>query len=88
VHLKGTAVAAGSAVPGEDAAWAAASAAGDGSQGAGGRLWGLQQEQQQLEAWLAAQCRDTQVCAEGWFVCVGWFRRLVCINWLVQNGGV
>ncbi|WIA44284.1 hypothetical protein OEZ86_007091 [Tetradesmus obliquus] len=63
VHLKGTAVASGSAVPGEDRAWAAAAAAAAGAatggEGAGGRA-GLQQEQQQLEARLARQCRDAQ----------------------------
>jgi hypothetical protein len=60
VHLKGTAVASGSAVPGEDRAWAAAAAAAQGGQVTAGR-GGLLQEQQQLEARLARQCRDAQV---------------------------
>jgi hypothetical protein len=61
VHLKGTAVASGSAVPGEDQAWAAAAAAAaEGGQGVAVR-GGLLQEQQQLEARLARQCRDAQV---------------------------
>ncbi|WIA23775.1 hypothetical protein OEZ85_013460 [Tetradesmus obliquus] len=63
LHLKGTSVTSGSAVPGEEQAWAAAAAAAAaaaGSEGAG-RRGGLQQEQQQLEARLARQCRDAQV---------------------------